>query len=51
VYSTAISDGDIVTVKGLIDFVDLYGIITTAFFERSSLQIPLVELIVKDKNR
>jgi len=48
-YSTSIRDGDIVTVKSLHDFVDLYGILATSIFERSRLQVPLVELIVKDK--
>jgi hypothetical protein len=45
-YSTTIRDGDIVTVKGLYDFVDLYGILATTLFERKRLYIPLVELIV-----
>jgi hypothetical protein len=48
-YSTTIRDGDIVTVKGLYDFVDLYGILATTLFERKRLYIPLVELIVIDE--
>jgi hypothetical protein len=48
-YSTTIRDGDIVTVKGLNDFVDLYGILAITLFERKRLYIPLVELIVIDE--
>jgi len=48
-YSTSIRNGDIVTVKGLYDFVDLYGILVTTLFERKRLYIPLVELIVIDE--
>ena len=48
-YSTTIKNGDIVTVKRLYDFVDLYGILATTLFERKKLFIPLVELIVIDE--
>jgi len=48
-YSTLLKDGDIVRVKGLSDFVDLYGILATLNFEKNRLQIPLIELIVEDE--
>jgi len=48
-YSTSIKDGDVVIVKSLIDSVDLYGIIAKTSFERHNLDIPLLELEVKDE--
>ena len=48
-YSTTLKDGYVVTVKSLNDFIDMYGIIANTSFERQKLDIPLLELKVKDK--
>lgn len=48
-YSTKIQDGDVVTVKSLVGDFDLYGIIANTSFERQKLEIPLLEMEVKDE--
>ena len=48
-FSSAVSDGEIVKVTGVENWIDLYGVLMEVKKGRQTLEIPLEELIVVNK--